>query len=112
MIHARILIKEKADATPALPEVKEFTTGQLKDIVILEEGMQSGKTSISFHIIDSKGKSIIVETSAAIFETTMGAIKGAELRWAERPHMCTRCSKVEVPGVGMVCDSCLKGTNH
>lgn len=110
MLHTRILIKEKKDLTPALPEVKEFVKGEIKDIVILEEGMTSGKTSICFHIVNEEGKSIMVETSAGIFEMVMSAIKGAEMRWMDQKiHNCARCKKNPVKAIGHLCDSCMMG---
>lgn len=107
MQHARILIKEKSDPTPALSEVKVYSEGELKDVVLLEGGMSSGKTSIALHVVDGSGRSVIVQTSAAMFEMIFGALKGAEIRWSERAeHKCVRCKVENVPSIGMVCGKC------
>lgn len=52
-------------------------------VAILEAGMASGKTSLTFLVKDADGKYHLAQTSKAIFESILAAANGAEQRWAE-----------------------------
>ena len=89
MIGFTIHTMNKEDKTPL-----EFTKddavveGSITDAVIMESGMQSGKTSVTFKIVvdlpEPAGRVIILaQTSAALIDGLNSAIKGNEARWRE-----------------------------
>ena len=80
-----IKIQELGDP-PLHPELEHtpFTEIELKEIVVLQGGMQSGKTSISFFAKDAQGRDYFMQTSGAMFEAAAAALKGAEERWKEK----------------------------
>lgn len=79
----KIMVKEKTDKTPSHPELvgKEIITLQLESMVILEGGMQSGATSVTFMLIGPDGKHYHVETSSVLFQNMNAALCGAEIRF-------------------------------
>jgi C4-type Zn-finger protein len=84
MPDCKVKIHDKGTPPAVIDLLKpDYKQGTLDTCVIMEGGMVSGKTSITLHIIDQDGKSIIVQTSAAIMEMIQGCIRGAEIRWAE-----------------------------
>ena len=84
MVHANIKIQEYGDPPP-FPKLKpsDITKTELTDFVVLQGGMASGKTSISFFSKDSDGKVYFTQTSGAIFQAVVAALNGAEQRWKE-----------------------------
>lgn len=87
MPHLEIKVHRHNDPDPIFGELAESTDGEMElhGAAILESGMRSGKTSVSFFVKDEKGKYHIVQTSAGIIEMLMGAIKGAEANWRDNP---------------------------
>lgn len=86
MVHTKIIIKKKNDPTPALEGITSDTkivNGTIDTMIILEGGMESGKTAVVFHINLPDGSVLIAQTSAAIFETMAGALRGAEQRFED-----------------------------
>jgi hypothetical protein len=85
MPNCKLKIHDKGTPPVEIDALKpDYKKGEFDTCVILEGGMVSGKTSLSFHIIDQDGKSIIVQTSAEILEMIQACIRGAEIRWAEK----------------------------
>lgn len=81
MPQTQIKLIEKGEPI-TMPNLKEpYHNGRLETVAILEGGMVSGKTSVMLHIMTDKGESVIVETSAAIFDGLCGAVRGADLRF-------------------------------
>lgn len=78
------IVKRKKDTTPAVDRTADKEL-RFEHAVILEAGMSSGKTSVSFGLTDMDGKYYIAQTSAAILEVLLAAIKGAEANWREHP---------------------------
>lgn len=78
------IVKRKKDTTPAV-DVQAKEELRFEHAVILEAGMSSGKTSVSFGLTNQKGEYFIAQTSAAILEVLVGAIKGAEAHWRDNP---------------------------
>jgi hypothetical protein len=64
----------------AFPEILASGKGEFYGVAILERGMKSGRPSLGF-IVRTKQGDFAVETSAAIIEGLVQAIKGAEQRW-------------------------------
>lgn len=84
MIGITIKVQLKSEGVPILDVKPEsIVQGELKTFAILEKGMKSGKTSVSFHIELPDGTNVIAQTSAAIFDGMAGALKGAELRFSD-----------------------------
>lgn len=80
----KIVVRTKEDKGLALPDIVGDTVeATLVSFVILEGGMQSGKSSVALHIKLPDGTDAIAETSADIFRSMAGALKGAEERFAE-----------------------------
>lgn len=85
MPHCKLKIHDKGTPPAVIDLLKpDYKTGEFDTCVIMEGGMASGKTSLSFHVIDQDGKSIIVQTSAEILDMIQACIRGAEIRWAEK----------------------------
>lgn len=57
--------------------------GTITKAFILQGGMESGKTSVSFQISMPDGKQVIVQTSGDLLRGLVGAISGNEWRWAQ-----------------------------
>lgn len=93
MQHVTIRIHSKNDPSPALPEVAEAlkkgeaqaAEGTLEYLVILEGGMQSGKTSVALYLKTPDGNYALAQMSAAMFLTMQSAVKGAMARFGEDP---------------------------
>lgn len=85
MPDCKVKVHDKGTAPAVIDLLKpDYKQGKLDTCVIMEGGMASGKTSITLHIIDEDGKSVIVQTSAAILDMIQGCIRGAEQRWADK----------------------------
>lgn len=85
MPDCKVKIHEKGQAPAVIDALKpDFKQGDFDTCVIIEGGMASGRTSLSFHVVTEDGKSIIVQTSAAIIEMLHGCILGSEQRWADK----------------------------
>lgn len=88
MVTAKVLIKRKGDES-SQKELTDYMEGDivqggiLADMIIFEGGMESGRTSVSLHVILEDGSHAVVQTSAAIFYTMASALKGAERRFLE-----------------------------
>jgi hypothetical protein len=83
MPNCKIKVHDKGTPPVEIDGLKpDYKNGEFDTCVILEGGMASGKTSLTFHIIDQDGKSIIVQTSAAILDGIIACRLGAEQRWA------------------------------
>lgn len=83
MPNYKIKVHDKGTPPVEIDGLKpDYKQGNFDTCVILEGGMASGKTSLSFHIVTQDGESIIVQTSAAIVEGILACCKGAEQRWA------------------------------
>lgn len=80
-----IIAKQLADKTPAVNIKPEDFGGELTlvDAIILERGTVKGLTSVSFGMRDVNGKYYNAQTSAAIVNALVAAIRGAEARWLE-----------------------------
>lgn len=78
MNQTTVLIQRKIDPEPALQFKTPPPFGDLVHMLIVEGGMKSGATSIAFHIVLPDGKSIMCQTSAAIFQGLSDAFRGAE----------------------------------
>ncbi len=84
MPQCSIKVQLKTDPPATIDNLKvPYVRGELDTMVILEGGMQSGKTSVALHIITASGESVIVETSAAILEGIAATLKGAEMRFSD-----------------------------
>ena len=85
MVHANIKIQELGDPPP-FPQLTadDITETNLTDFVVLQDGMASGKTSISFFSKDAAGKVYFTQTSGAMFQAVASALAGAEQRWKEK----------------------------
>ncbi len=85
MPNITIVIRSLTDKEPALADVTadELEVGELKQFTILEGGMESGATSVSFYIVLPDGTKVLAETSAAIFNGMAGALIGAEQRFID-----------------------------
>lgn len=57
--------------------------GAITKAFILQGGMESGKTSVSFQISMPDGKQVIVQTSGDLLRGLILAIGGNEWRWAQ-----------------------------
>lgn len=77
-----IIVRTKKNTNPAIL-IDKFETGKIKDFVILEAGTVSGKTTVALHIKLQNDKSVIVETSYAIFESLYHSMKGADKRFKD-----------------------------
>jgi hypothetical protein len=82
MPNCKVKINDKGTPSEIDGLKADYKRGELDTCVIMEGGMASGKTSIALHIVTQDGRSIIVETSAAILGMIQGCIIGAEQRWA------------------------------
>lgn len=83
MPYCKVKIHDKGTPPVEIEALKsDYKTGTFDTCVIMEGGMTSGKTSLSFHIIDQDGKSIIVQTSAEILDAIQSCRLGAEQLWA------------------------------
>lgn len=83
MPHCKVKIHDKGTPPAVIDALKpDYKQGNFDTCVILEGGMASGKPSLTFHIIDQDGKSIIVQTSAEILDMIQACRLGAEQRWA------------------------------
>lgn len=76
-----IIIRAKDNPMPAML-LGSYEVGTLKDFVILEGGTSGGKTSVAFHI-KVGNKSIVVQTTAAIFGGLHSSLVGADQRFNE-----------------------------
>jgi hypothetical protein len=85
MPYLNIKVNRINDKEPAWPDIQKCTELSLERAAILEKGMASGKTSVTFALQDSSGNYFAAQTSVAILETLLGAIKGAEANWNENP---------------------------
>lgn len=84
MLSVNILIQGQQD--PPIDSNKLSITadpenGQLKDVIILEKGMTSGRMSVTMHIKLDNGQSVMCNTSALLMSQIASAIKGAEERF-------------------------------
>jgi hypothetical protein len=85
MPHCKVKTHDKGTPPAVIDALKpDYKQGNFDTCVIMEGGMASGKTSLSFHIIDQDGKSIIVQTSAEILDMIQACRLGAEQRWADK----------------------------
>lgn len=84
MSHLNLRIHNLGDpnAWPELANARRKEV-ELQGCTILEKGMTSGKTSLVFHAV-VEGEVILFQMSAAMLETIMGTVRGAEQRWKER----------------------------
>lgn len=80
MIQLKILIKTKDDPKY---DAKDDIEGDLDTVVIIENGMQSGKTSMLFSIKLPDGSSVFAQTSVALFNSMVATLKGAEMRFED-----------------------------
>ena len=85
MVHANIIIQEYGDP-PLFPKLKpgDITKTELTDFIVLQGGMASGKTSISFFLKDADGKVYFAQTSGSIFQAVAATLNGAEQQWKEK----------------------------
>lgn len=81
MPNVNIIVHRKNDPDPALHfDVKEVTMVRLEKMIIVEGGMESGKTSVAFILQDPDGKVLIAETSGALLHGMESALRGFELK--------------------------------
>lgn len=83
MSQVEIFIRTKNDVNPPIvfagsPRVD---TAELRTVVILEGGMQSGKTSMALHFKLANGQHAIAEVAGTIFQGIAQALKGAQERF-------------------------------
>lgn len=80
----KITVKEKSDTTPSFPEITDENKGGeliLDKACILEGGMESGRPSIGFLLIDpATGKHYVAQTSPDLLDVVVGVLRGFELR--------------------------------
>lgn len=79
-----IRINEVGDP-PSFPELsgKLAHEGRLQHVAILQGGMESGRTSVSFFVTLPDGKVVLAQLSADLLKGVVSAINGAEERWKE-----------------------------
>lgn len=75
------IINLKLEGDGAWPDLLQNTVRVVDyqgpiDMVVLPEGMTSGKPSVALRLDLPDGTVVIVQTSLAILQTAMGAIKG------------------------------------
>lgn len=85
-----IKIGRKNDTEPLFPPGEGETLIDVGDqpieVGILEHGMTSGATAVTFIVRLPDGKSrVFFQTSAALFRQILGALDGAEARFREAP---------------------------
>lgn len=78
----KVIVRSKKDESPALPSLNNPVKVELESFVILEGGMASGKNTVTFHFKLADGTDALATTSAEIFKSMAGALKGAEDRFA------------------------------
>ena len=87
MITTTVLIKNLTDTTSPAQDLQldasTLTFGSLSACVIIQAGTASGKTSVGLVVSTDAGEKIWVETTGSMLESVAGALKGAELRWAD-----------------------------
>jgi hypothetical protein len=83
MIPLTIGIHELGDP-PLFKELAPAEEGDLTHAAILQHGTVGGKTTVSFIIQMPDGKRVMAQTTALLLENVLGAIKGAEARWAQK----------------------------
>lgn len=73
------------DDPPAFPEYSGRKTClvDLECVTILQRGCESGATSVALTGITPDGEVVNLQCSAAMFETIMGAVKGAVHRFGK-----------------------------
>lgn len=69
---------------PEFDKAKSIIHGNLQFFGVLERGMTSGKTSVSFCAMTEDGTAIVLETSAANFRMMASLLEGAEQRFADK----------------------------
>jgi hypothetical protein len=87
MPYLKIVIREENEEAPAFPEVNNdnfLGNIELIGAAILEGGMQSGKTAIGLMLKTPDGKYLFAETSGEIIENLGMAVKGANMRFADK----------------------------
>lgn len=92
MPHFAISAMRKHDETPLkFTDEDAVAIGTITDVVMMEGGMTSGKTSITFKIVvelpEPAGRIIVLtETSADLLNGLLSAVRGAEGYWAANPE--------------------------
>lgn len=85
-MQTKIVIRRISNVKPAL-DSKNFTgpvnEASLDQFTILEHGMKSGESSVSFFGTMKDGSHVVIQTSASIFKTMSDALEGAEQRFKE-----------------------------
>jgi hypothetical protein len=81
-MHMTIKIGAVGDP-PLYPEIGQLVQDHsvIESVGILEAGMQSGKTSLSFNVKLTNGRYVVAEMSAGMFLQLAGAVRGAVERF-------------------------------
>ena len=82
MIHLNIKIGATGEP-PLFPECQPITNGEISGMAILQAGMQSGKTSVSFIIRNANGTYTHAQLSASLFMAAAAAVQGAQRRFGD-----------------------------
>lgn len=80
-VNVTVIVQRHGAQTLAIPKDQisdPVQRGKFAHLVILENGMTSGKTSVLFHIKLPDGTSVMTETSAEIFKEVGSIIEKAE----------------------------------
>ncbi len=67
MLYSKVKAISFDDPGPIFPGAAPFIEAELMEIAVLENGCESGKSSVMIHLKDPNGNSIVVQTSAAIY---------------------------------------------
>lgn len=84
-MYTHVKILRKTDTKAAFPELGEKTIHycQLDRVCVLENGMTSGRASVSMTIDLPDGSIAFIQTSARNFEMMAAVIRGACQSWGE-----------------------------
>lgn len=91
MVTLDIVIQSKQDAKEGksiLPkDAAAYLTQESAIMGILEGGMQSGKTSVSFCAKDQQGKYLVIELSADLLEMAVIALMQKRKDWNDKSEV-------------------------
>jgi len=83
-MHAKIHVIRKSDP-PVLPisAGKTVHQCQLAHVALLQDGMQSGKSSVAFLVDLPDGSIVFIETSAVMLMAIAGGVRSGCASWGE-----------------------------
>lgn len=86
MLHVKIKVHERDNDEPTFPEYqnKTIVEGKLAGFGIMENGMQSGNTSVAFFVEMPDGSITVAQVSAGIMDGLAAALRGAEERFSAK----------------------------